>query len=78
MPYIGNFLAANDRNGYLFEFAKSEVQDRRDKGGNDMSIVGQLFQTARSKSELYALSYRTNLMFPSANKDIQPISPFRS
>ncbi|TFB06473.1 Cytochrome P450 monooxygenase andK [Trichoderma ghanense] len=56
LPYIGNFLAANDRNGYLFEFAKSEVQDRRDKGGNDMNIVGQFFQTARSKSELTNLS----------------------
>ncbi|KAL7805262.1 cytochrome P450 [Trichoderma aethiopicum] len=56
LPYIENFLAANDRNGYFFDFAKSEVQDRRDKGGNDKDIVGQLFQTARSKSELTDLS----------------------
>ncbi|KAH0499247.1 hypothetical protein TgHK011_006452 [Trichoderma gracile] len=56
LPYIGNFIAANDRNGYFFEFAKSEVQDRRDKGGNDKDIVGQLFQTARNKPELTDLS----------------------
>lgn len=53
LPIFGNFLRANDRNDFFFKFAKSEVQDRRDKGGNDNDLVGQLFQAAHSKTELY-------------------------
>ncbi|UKZ77544.1 hypothetical protein TrVFT333_005267 [Trichoderma virens FT-333] len=56
LPVFGNFLGANDRNGYFFQFAKSEVQDRRDKGGNDKDIVGQLFQAAHAKTELTDLA----------------------
>ncbi|KAL7950691.1 cytochrome P450 [Trichoderma barbatum] len=56
MPVFGNWLAANDRHGYFFQFAKSEVQGRRDKGGNDNDIVGQLFQAAHAKTELTDLA----------------------
>ncbi|KAL7936156.1 cytochrome P450 [Trichoderma chlorosporum] len=56
MPVFGSFLSVNDRNGYFFQFAKSEVQDRRDKGGNDKDIVGQLFQAAHTKSDLNDLA----------------------
>ncbi|KAK4079171.1 hypothetical protein Trihar35433_276 [Trichoderma harzianum] len=52
LPVFGNFLRANDRNDFFFNFAKSEVQDRRDKGGIDNDLVGQLFQAAHSKTEL--------------------------
>ncbi|KAF3075096.1 Pisatin demethylase [Trichoderma lentiforme] len=52
LPVFGNFLRANDRNDFFFNFAKSEVQGRRDKGGIDNDLVGQLFQAAHSKTEL--------------------------
>lgn len=52
MPVVGNFLAINDRNGFFFQFAQREVQTRKDRGGNDRDIVGQLFQAQQKKAEL--------------------------
>ncbi|KAI1153993.1 cytochrome P450 [Nemania diffusa] len=56
LPLFGNFLAANDRNGFFFNFAQKEVQTRKDQGGNDKDIVGQLFQVQKSKEELNDLA----------------------
>ncbi|KAI8944969.1 cytochrome P450 [Xylaria longipes] len=56
MPLVGNLLAINDRNGFFFQFAQREVQARRDQGGNDKDIVGQLFQVQKTKEELNDLS----------------------
>ncbi|KAI0512526.1 cytochrome P450 [Xylaria bambusicola] len=56
MPWLGNWLAVNDRNGYFFQFAQREVQARKDQGGSDLDIVGQLFQAQQAKAELNDLS----------------------
>ncbi|KAI1296154.1 cytochrome P450 [Xylaria venustula] len=56
LPWFGNWLAVNDRNGYFFQFAQREVQARKDKGGSDMDIVGQLFQAQQSKPEINDLT----------------------
>lgn len=51
-PVIGNWLALNDRNGYFHEFASKEVAGRRDRGGDDKDILGQLFDVQRAKPQL--------------------------
>ncbi|KAI1133127.1 cytochrome P450 [Nemania abortiva] len=56
MPVIGNFLAVNNRNGFFFDFAQKEVQTRKDQGGSDKDIVGQLFQVQKTKDELNDLA----------------------
>ncbi|KAI0489982.1 cytochrome P450 [Xylaria cf. heliscus] len=56
MPVVGNLLAMNERNGFFFQFAQREVQARKEQGGNDKDIVGQLFQVQKSKEELNDLS----------------------
>ncbi|KAI1420446.1 cytochrome P450 [Xylaria sp. FL1777] len=56
LPLFGNWLAVNDRNGYFFQFAQQEVQSRKDKGGSDMDIVGQLFQAQQTKPEINDLT----------------------
>ncbi|KAI0882395.1 cytochrome P450 [Annulohypoxylon maeteangense] len=52
MPYIGNWLAANDRNTYFFEFATREVQARTDRGGDYKDIAGQLLSVQKEKPDL--------------------------
>ncbi|KAI0421147.1 cytochrome P450 [Xylaria grammica] len=52
MPLIGNLLAINERNGFFFHFAQREVQTRKDQGGNDKDIVGQLSKVQQTKKEL--------------------------
>ncbi|KAI0441523.1 cytochrome P450 [Xylaria telfairii] len=52
MPLVGNLLAVNERNGFFFHFAGREVQTRKNRGGNDKDMVGQLFQVQRIKEEL--------------------------
>lgn len=53
MPIIGNWLAANDRNGYFFQFARREVLERKERTqDSDKDIVGQLFQAQKLKPEL--------------------------
>lgn len=49
-PVFGNWVAANDRNGYFYQFATREVQAARHNRGNDM--VAQLFTAQKSKPEL--------------------------
>ncbi|KAI0200766.1 cytochrome P450 [Astrocystis sublimbata] len=56
MPWLGNWLAVNDRNGYFFQFAQREVQARKDQGGSDLDIVAQMFQAQRTKAELNDLA----------------------
>ncbi|KAI1420526.1 cytochrome P450 [Xylaria sp. FL1777] len=56
MPLLGNFLAVNERNGFFFHFAQREVQTRKDQGGNEKDIVGQLFRVQQTKKELDDLS----------------------
>ncbi|KAI1503903.1 cytochrome P450 [Biscogniauxia marginata] len=51
-PIIGNWLAANDRNGYFFNYASKEVVGRKDRGGDDRDILGQLFAVQKEKSQL--------------------------
>ncbi|KAJ5711130.1 cytochrome P450 [Penicillium malachiteum] len=51
MPVIGNWLAANDRNGYFFNFANDQIQLA--KGHSDTKdIMSQLFTTQQTKPEL--------------------------
>ncbi|KAI0528350.1 cytochrome P450 [Xylaria digitata] len=59
MPLVGNLLAVNERNGFFFHFAQREVQTRKDQGGNDKDIVGQLFKVQETKAVLddLAISY---------------------
>ncbi|KAK0645202.1 Cytochrome P450 monooxygenase [Lasiodiplodia hormozganensis] len=52
MPLIGNWLAFNDRNVYFFEFAKAEVAQRKEQGGHNKDIVGQMLATQKEKPEL--------------------------
>ncbi|KAI3332133.1 cytochrome P450 [Xylariaceae sp. AK1471] len=56
LPWLGNWLAVNERNGFFFHFAQSEVQARKDQGGSDKDIVGQLFQAQQTKEELNNLT----------------------
>ncbi|KAI0970068.1 cytochrome P450 [Xylaria arbuscula] len=56
MPVFGNFLAINERNGFFFQFAQREVQTRKDQGGNEKDIVGQLFKVQQTKKELDDIS----------------------
>ncbi|KAI1298515.1 cytochrome P450 family protein [Xylaria venustula] len=49
MPIFGNQLAANDRNGYFFEFAKHEVEKRKDQQRE--GILGQLLQAQALKGQ---------------------------
>ena len=51
-PVIGNWLAANDRNGYFNEFAAREVQGRKDRGGDSKDIVSQLLDVGKVKPQL--------------------------
>ncbi|RAK85091.1 cytochrome P450 family protein [Aspergillus costaricaensis CBS 115574] len=48
-PYIGNWLAVNDRNGYFYQFAAQEIVSRKDRGGDDRDIVNQLFAIQKTK-----------------------------
>ncbi|GAA86456.1 cytochrome P450 family protein [Aspergillus luchuensis IFO 4308] len=50
-PYIGNWLAANDRNGYFYQFAAQEIVSRKDRGGDDRDIVNQLFAIQKTKPQ---------------------------
>ncbi|KAJ6031554.1 cytochrome P450 [Penicillium herquei] len=51
MPVIGNWLAANDRNGYFFNFARDQI--KLAKGHSDTKdIMSQLFTTQQTKPEL--------------------------
>ena len=51
-PIIGNWLKANDRNGYFHEFAVREVQGRKQRGGDSNDIIGQLLEMGRAKPQL--------------------------
>jgi hypothetical protein len=80
LPLFGNWLAINERNGFFFQFAQREVQARKDQGGNDKDIVGQLFQAQQIKEELYVtpticadkqpLYLKTNLPFHPTSNDL--------
>ncbi|PKK53600.1 hypothetical protein CI102_1839 [Trichoderma harzianum] len=61
LPVFGNFLRANDRNNFFFKFAKSEVQDRRDKGGNDNDLLNDLVISFMMASNVFAGSDTTSL-----------------
>ncbi|GLB07414.1 hypothetical protein AtubIFM57258_002753 [Aspergillus tubingensis] len=50
-PYIGNWLAVNDRNGYFYQFAAQEIVSRKDRGGDDRDIVNQLFAIQKTKPQ---------------------------
>jgi cytochrome P450 len=52
MPVIGNWIAANNRNGYFFQFARNEVIGRLGRGGENKDIVGQLFDVQKARPEL--------------------------
>ncbi|KAI0509332.1 cytochrome P450 [Xylaria bambusicola] len=56
MPIVGNLLAVNERNGFFFRFAQREVQERKDRGGNDQDMVGRLLKVQQTKAELDDLS----------------------
>ncbi|PYH91815.1 cytochrome P450 family protein [Aspergillus ellipticus CBS 707.79] len=51
-PVIGNWLAANDRNGFFFQFAQREIMDRKDRDGDDRDIINQLFTVQKAKPHL--------------------------
>ncbi|PWY70505.1 cytochrome P450 family protein [Aspergillus heteromorphus CBS 117.55] len=51
-PVIGNWLAANDRNGFFHQFARQEVIARKDRGGDDRDIINQLFTVQKTKPHL--------------------------
>ncbi len=52
MPVIGNWLAANDRHGYFHQFASQQVLARKDRGGDEKDILGQLFTSQKTKPQL--------------------------
>ncbi|KAI0457605.1 cytochrome P450 [Xylaria acuta] len=66
MPLVSNLLAVNERNGFFFHFAQCEVQTRREQGGNDKDIVGQLFQMMTSNvfagSDTTSIALRANFL----------------
>jgi len=43
VPVIGNWLAANERHGSVYEFASQEVSRRADRGGDGGDMVSQMF-----------------------------------
>lgn len=51
MPIIGNWLAANERHGYFYEFASEEVAKRTDRGGDGKDMVSQLFSVQKEHPE---------------------------
>ncbi|KAK6949096.1 hypothetical protein Daesc_009169 [Daldinia eschscholtzii] len=51
MPYIGNWLASNDRNSYFFELASREIQARTNRDGDFKDIASQLFSVQKTKPE---------------------------
>lgn len=51
-PVLGNWLAANDRDGYFFRFARQEIVSRQDHSGDDRDILGQLLSTQKVKPQL--------------------------
>lgn len=59
MPYIGNWLAINDRNTYFFELASREIKARTNRDGDFKDIVNQLFSVQKAKPELN----NTNIAF---------------
>ncbi|KAG2414788.1 hypothetical protein HFD88_005976 [Aspergillus terreus] len=52
MPVIGNWLAANDRNGHFFNFARQEITARKDRAGDTKDMASQLFTVQQTKTEL--------------------------
>lgn len=52
MPILGNWLAANDRNGYFFRFTRQEMIARQDRGGDDKDILRQLLSIQKVKPQL--------------------------
>jgi cytochrome P450 len=52
MPVIGNWLAANDRNGHFFNFARQEITARKDRAGDTKDMASQLFAVQHTKPEL--------------------------
>ncbi|KAI1798728.1 cytochrome P450 [Daldinia bambusicola] len=51
MPYVGNWLASNDRNTYFFELASKEIQARTNRDGNFKDITSQLLSVQKAKPE---------------------------
>ncbi|CEJ57775.1 hypothetical protein PMG11_06456 [Penicillium brasilianum] len=51
-PVIGNWLAGADRNGHFFRLAVQEISARKERGGDSKDILGQLFTTQKTKSQL--------------------------
>ncbi|KAI2601950.1 cytochrome P450 [Hypoxylon sp. NC1633] len=52
MPYIGNWLACNDRNTYFYQLATREIQSRTKRDGDYRDVVTQLLSVQKSKPEL--------------------------
>jgi hypothetical protein len=75
LPWLGNWLAVNERNGFFFHFAQREVQARKDQGGSDKDIVGQLFQAQQTKEDLYvAPPMPSGQVYPVDLETNQPLS----
>ncbi|KAK5999319.1 hypothetical protein QM012_005594 [Aureobasidium pullulans] len=55
-PLLGNLLALNHRNGFFFNFAQDQVRDRKENGGSNEDIVGQLFRIQETKPEVSDLT----------------------
>lgn len=52
MPVIGNWLAANDRNGHFFNLARQEITARKSRVGDQKDMTSQLFAVQQAKPEL--------------------------
>lgn len=51
VPVIGNWLAANDRDGTIRDYTTREVQNRFDRGSDRPDILGRLFEINKEKPE---------------------------
>lgn len=51
-PVIGNWLAITDKDGFFYEYASKETVGRKDRGGDDRDMLGQLLTAQSEKSQL--------------------------
>jgi cytochrome P450 len=51
MPYIGNYLGVNNRNGSLRQFAARECDERKGRGSDHRDILGALMDVKKQKPE---------------------------
>jgi cytochrome P450 len=61
MPVIGNWLAANDRDGTVRDYTIREVQNRFERGSDRPDILGRLFEINKEKPQVMDMTNITSV-----------------